>query len=90
MVRLLRRLRLRRFGLLPAHFLQCRFKAIGALGGGGHEAAQAGDHVDGAKGGEVVFPRHGVDHQALEGRHQFIKLALALVVAGLGEVGCAD
>ena len=74
---------------LPAHFFQGRFHAVGALGRGGDEAAQAGDHVDGAECGEIVLPRHGVDHQALEAADQFVKFALALVVVGVGKVGDA-
>ena len=35
------------------------------------------------------LPRHGVDHQALEGGDQLVKLALALVFPGVGEVGGA-
>ena len=55
----------------------------------GIKAAQAGDHVDGAECCEIVLPRHGVDHQALEARHQLVKLALAQVFLGVGDVGDA-
>ena len=42
-----------------------------------------------ARSGEVVPALHGVDHQALEAGDKFVKLALALVFVGVGEVGDA-